>query len=98
MYFSAFVIACIRILKSSVLPLGQKGLGDEPETISIQCFRFSHLSTRPHFSITQILREINFGGSTSAISDISTYLVIMNFVFYEIMYFLMAEISQINII
>ena len=35
------------------------------------------------FSITQILREINFGNCKSAKSAILTHLVILNFDFYE---------------
>ena len=46
------------------------------------------------FSITQILREINFG--VFAKSAILTYLEVQNFAFYEIMHFLKAEIYKIN--
>ena len=48
------------------------------------------------FSVTQILREINFGDSTSAKSAILTHLDVLNFAFYEILHFLKAEIYQIN--
>ena len=48
------------------------------------------------FSITQILREINFGDFTSAKSAILTHLEVLNLAFYEILYFLKAEIYQIN--
>ena len=49
------------------------------------------------FSITQILREINFGDSTNAKSAILTHLEVLNFAFYEILHFLKeAEIYQIN--
>ena len=44
------------------------------------------------FSITQILREINFGDSTSAKSAILTHLDVLNFAFDEILHFLKAEI------
>ena len=49
-----------------------------------------------NFAITQILREINFGESTSAKSAILSHLEVQNFAFYEIMHFLKAEIYQIN--
>ena len=48
------------------------------------------------FSITQILREIDFGDSRSAISALSTHVEAMNFDFDEILHFLKAEIYQIN--
>ena len=47
------------------------------------------------FSITQILREINFGDCRSAKSAILTHLEVLNFDFYEILHFLKAEIYQI---
>ena len=50
------------------------------------------------FSITQILREINFKVSGSAKSSISTHLEAMNFDIYEFLHFLKAKISQMNII
>ena len=49
-----------------------------------------------NFAITQILREINFGDSTSAKSAILTHLVVLNFALYEISHFLKEEIYQIN--
>ena len=64
-----------------------------------QYYLFSIVSTvwKVHdFSITQILREINFGDSTSAKSAILTHLDVLNFAFYEILHFLKAEIYQIN--
>ena len=48
------------------------------------------------FSITQILREINFGDSRSAKSAILTHLEALNFDFYEFLHFLKAEIYQMN--
>ena len=48
------------------------------------------------FSITQILREINFGDSTSAKSAILTHLEVRNFAFYELLHFLKDEIYQID--
>ena len=48
------------------------------------------------FSITQILREINFEDSRSAKSAILTHLEALNFDFYEFLHFLKAEIYQIN--
>ena len=48
------------------------------------------------FSITQILREIKFGDSSSTKSAILTNLECLNFAFYEIWHFLKAEIYQIN--
>ena len=48
------------------------------------------------FSITQILRVINFGVSGSAKSAILTHLEALNFVFYEFLHFLKAEIDQSN--
>ena len=44
------------------------------------------------FSITHILREINFGDSTRAKSAILTHLEVLNFAFYEILHFLKTEI------
>ena len=49
-----------------------------------------------NFSITQILREINFEYSRSAKSTILTHLEAVNFDFYEILHFLKAEKHQIN--
>ena len=43
-------------------------------------------------SITQILREINFWGCTSAKSTIITHLDALNFDSYEVLHFLKAEI------
>ena len=48
------------------------------------------------FSITQILREINFEESGSVKSAILTHLEAVNFDFYEFLHFLMAEIYPIN--
>ena len=48
------------------------------------------------FSITQILREINFGDSRSAKSAVVTHLEVLNFAFYENLHFLKAEIYQSN--
>ena len=45
-----------------------------------------------NFAITQILREINFGESTSAKSAILTRLEDLNFDFNEILRFLKDEI------
>ena len=42
-------------------------------------------------SITQILREINFGDSTRAKSAVLTHLEALNFEFYELLHFLKAE-------
>ena len=47
-------------------------------------------------SITQILREINLGDSTSAKYAILMHLEALNFDFYEILHFLKAGIYQIN--
>ena len=49
-----------------------------------------------NFSITHILREINFEDSRSAKSAIFTDLEALNFDFYEILHFLRAEIYQSN--
>ena len=49
-----------------------------------------------NFAITQILREIKHGDSTSAKSAIMTHLEVLNFAFYDILHFLKAEIYQIN--
>ena len=46
------------------------------------------------FSITQVLREINFGDSWSAKSAILTNLEALKFDFYEFFHFLKAEIYQ----
>ena len=48
------------------------------------------------FSITQILREINFRDSKSAKCTISTQLAALNFDFYQFLHFLKAEIEQVN--
>ena len=48
------------------------------------------------FSITQILREINFGDSASVKSAILTHLEVLNFAFYEIMHLLKVKIDQLN--
>jgi len=48
------------------------------------------------FSITQILREINFGESGSAKSAILTHLDALNLDYYEFLHFWKAEIDQIN--
>ena len=49
------------------------------------------------FSITQILREINFGNFRSAKSAILTHLEALTFDVYEFLYSLKAKIFQINI-
>ena len=48
------------------------------------------------FPITQISREINFGGSRSAKSAISKHLEAVNFYFHEFLHFLDARIDQMN--
>ena len=48
------------------------------------------------FSITRILREINFGDSRSAKFAISIYLEALNFDSYEFLHFLKSKIDQIN--
>ena len=48
------------------------------------------------FSITQILREINFGDSKSAKSAILTHLEALNYDFIEFLHFWEAEIDQNN--
>ena len=48
------------------------------------------------FSITQILREINFGDSKNAICPILTHLVAFNFDSHDFLHFWKAEIDQIN--
>ena len=45
------------------------------------------------FSITDILREINFKDSRSAKSAILTHLEALNFDLYEFLHFLKAEID-----
>ena len=45
----------------------------------------------PDFSVTQILREMNFWGCRSAKNAISTHLEDLNFDFHEILNFLKAE-------
>ena len=49
-----------------------------------------------HFSVTQILREINFGDSRSAKSAILTYAKALNFDFDDFLHFLKAEIDQMK--
>ena len=48
------------------------------------------------FSITQTLREFNFGNSKSAKAAISTHLDALNLDFYKFLYFLKAEIYNIS--
>ena len=48
------------------------------------------------FSITQILREINFGESASAKSAILKHLEALNFDFNAFLHFLKAENYQMN--
>ena len=48
------------------------------------------------FSITQILREINFEDSRSAKSAILTHFELLNFDFYELLHILKCEIYQMN--
>ena len=48
------------------------------------------------FSVIQILRQINFVGSRSAKSAISTHLEALNCVSNEFFHILKAEIYQIN--
>ena len=48
------------------------------------------------FSITQVLREINFRDARSAKSAILTHLEALNFDLYEFLHFLKDEIYQIN--
>ena len=48
------------------------------------------------FFITQILREINLGDSTSAKSAISTHSDSLYFAFYEIMHFLRVKITKLT--
>ena len=47
------------------------------------------------FSVTQILREINFEESRNAKSAILSHLQALNFDLYEFLHFLKAEIHQI---
>ena len=47
------------------------------------------------FYITQILREINFGDSTSAKSPILAHLEALKLDFYEFLHFLKAEMYQL---
>ena len=49
-----------------------------------------------NFSITQILREINFGDFRSEKSAILPHLEALNFDFYELLHFMKVEINQIN--
>ena len=49
-----------------------------------------------NLSVTQILREINFGDFRSAKFAILTHLQALNFVFVNFFHFLTAEIYQIN--
>ena len=48
------------------------------------------------FSISYILREINFWDSRSVKSAILTHLEALNFDFYECLHFLKGEIDQID--
>ena len=48
------------------------------------------------FSVTQILREINFRESRSVKSAVFTYLEALNFNFYKFLHLLKAEIYQIS--
>ena len=48
------------------------------------------------FSITQILREINFGDFRSTKSTILTHLEALNFDQYEFLHFLVGDIYQIS--
>ena len=48
------------------------------------------------FSVTQILREINFWDSKNAKLAILTHLEALNFDFQEFLHFLKGEIDQIN--
>ena len=48
------------------------------------------------FSITQTLREINFGNSGSAKFAILKHLEALNFDFYEFLHFLKSEIYQLG--
>ena len=48
------------------------------------------------FSVTQILREINFGDSRSVKSAILTHLKALNFDFCAFLHFPKTEIHQIN--
>ena len=48
------------------------------------------------FAITQILREINFGDTRSAKSAILTHIEALKCDINEFLYFLEAEIDQIN--
>ena len=50
------------------------------------------------FSITDILREINFKDSRSAKSAILTHLEALNFNLYEFLHFLKTEIYLLNTI
>ena len=49
-----------------------------------------------NFSITQILREINFWDSRSAKSAILTHIEALNFDFYEFLHSLETEMYQIE--
>ena len=49
-----------------------------------------------NFSITQILREIDFGDARSAKYAIVTRSMALNFDFCEFLHFLKAQIYQIN--
>ena len=46
------------------------------------------------FSITQILREINFGDCRGAKSVILVHSQALNFDFYQILHFLKAELAE----
>ena len=49
-----------------------------------------------YFSITQILREINFGDSRCAKSTISAHLETVNFGFDDFLHFLKAQFDQLD--
>ena len=49
-----------------------------------------------YFSVNQILREINLGGSRSAKSAILAHSEALNFDFYEFLHFLKAEIYHLT--
>ena len=49
-----------------------------------------------NFSVSQILREINFGDSRSAKYAILTHVQALKFDFHEFLHYLKAEIDQMN--
>ena len=61
-------------------------------TLQNDLFLLCVMSKVHEFSITQILRETNFGDFRSAKSAIVAYLEALNFDFYEFLNFLKAEI------